>query len=350
MAQYPTDDLYRIAAEYVRPIWNGFIEAIKKTLEKASEGMIVSALTKQYGTFTKALESPIEVADILGDNMAETILPKMTDAWLAAGRKVSSVLPKSALLAQYSFDSRRVSALVADEGYRGRFINDVTEEQKKVIARIVNRGFVLGLTKAKVARQIRECIGLTTTQEEWVQNYRRQLETLDPDIFERTLRDKRSDRLIQRLIEEGGELTPVQVNRMVERYRQRLIQYRAQTIARTESLRAVRMGEYDALNDAYESGAIDSRCRRFWVTCSDERVRRAHTQIPGMNPEGRAMNEPFQTPLGLLRYPLDPNGSAANVINCRCHLEYRMPNSQGEYTGRSSSRLPDDVRNLLGKD
>lgn len=350
MAQHPTDDLYRIAAEYVRPIWNGFIEAIKKTLEKASEGMIVSALTKQYGTFTKALDSPIEVADILGENMAETVIPKMTDAWLAAGRKASSVLPKSALVEPYSFDTRRVSTLIADEGYRSRFIQEITVEQKRTISRIINRGFVLGLTKAKMARQIRECIGITTTQEEWVQNYRRQLEVLDPDVFERTLRDRRSDKLLQRLIEEGGTLKPAQIDRMVERYRQRLIQYRTQTIARTEALRAVRMGEYDALNDAYESGAIDARCRRFWVTCADERVRRTHTQIPGMNPDGRAMNEPFQTPLGLLRYPLDPNGSATNTINCRCHLEYRMPNSNGEYVGRSSSRLPDDVITVLGRD
>lgn len=347
---HPTDDLYRIAGEYVRPIWNGFLDAVRKTLESVSEGMIAAALTKQYGSFSKAIESPFELADILGSNMAQTVVPKMTDAWLAAGRKVSSVLPNSALIDDYNFDTRRVSALLADDGYRGQFIDEITREQRKTITQVINRGFVLGLSRAKIARQIREVIGLTSNQEQWVSNYREQLRVLDPDLFERVLRDKRSDKLLQRLIEEGGTLTQTQIDNMVERYRQRLIQYRAQMIARTEALRAVRMGEYEALRDAYEAGAIDGRCRRFWVTCMDDKVRATHTPIPAMNPDGRGMNEQFQTPLGPMRYPLDPNGTAANVINCRCHLEYRMPNSNGEYVGRSSSHLPNDVAILLGKD
>lgn len=346
---HATDDLYRIAASFVRPIWQGFLDGIRKTLEMAPESAISSMLGKQFGSFNKALESVSELAELLGNNMAETVVPKMTDAWLAAGRKASAVLPKSAITGPYNFDTRRVSTLIADEGFRAQFVQDITYQQREVITHIVNRGFVLGLSRAAVARQIRSCIGLTRNQEIWVENYREQLKNLDPAAFERALRDRRSDKLLQRLIEEGGTLTQQQIDSMVERYRQRLIQYRAQTIARTESLRAVRMGEYEALKDAYEEGVIDSRCRRFWVTCADERVRRTHTQIPGMNQEGRAMSEPFQTPLGLLRYPCDPNGVAQNVINCRCHLEYRMPNGSGEYVGRSSSRLPDDIAEILGK-
>lgn len=346
---HPTDDLYRLAAEFVLPIRNGFLEAIRKTLETASERAIVVAIGNEYGTFTKAVESVSELSEILGNNMAQTVLPKLTDAWLQAGRKVGSVLPKSALLQPYIFDTRRVASLISNDGYRGQFINEITQEQQRVITLIINRGLALGLSKAKMARQIREVIGLTSNQWQWVENYRKQLETLDPDIFDRQLRDKRSDKLLERLMNEGGELTPKQIDKMVERYRQRMIQYRAQTISRTEALRAVRMGEYEALKDAYDGGFIDSRCRRFWVTCADERVRRAHVQIPGMNPEGRGMEESFQTPLGLLRYPCDPNGLAANVINCRCHLEYRMPNLDGEYSGRSSSRMPTGVSGLLGK-
>lgn len=345
---HATDDLYRIAADFIGSMREGFLDAIRKTLEGASEATVSAALGKQYGSFSKALESVSELADLLGKNISQTLVPRMTDAWLAAGRKASSVLPKSALIEPYSFDTRRVSSLISDDGYRAKFVEQISWEQRQVISRVVNEGLVRGWSRAKTARAIRASIGLTWNQQNWVWNYRNQLQTLDPALFERELRDRRSDRLIERLIEEGGVLTESQIDNMVERYRQRLIQYRAQTIARTESLRAVRMGEFEALQDAYEQGVISSQCRRFWVTCADERVRSAHVRIPQMNPDGRGMSEQFQTPLGPLRYPLDPNGVAANVINCRCHLEYRMPNSEGVYVGRSSSHLPDGLVTILG--
>lgn len=345
---HPTDELYRIAADYVKPIRDSVLEAIRETLKTATEQSLYEALGK-VGGFTKAVENVEELAEILGNKIAANVLPKMTDAWFAAGRRVSSVLPKGALLQPYIFDTSRVAALAADGGYRAGFVQEITREQQRVITQIINRGFVESLSRRQVARLLRDSVGLTAQQEKWVWNYRQQLRELDPDMFDRQLRDRRSDKRLQRLIEEGGALDAASIDKMTERYRQRLIQYRAQTIARTESLRAVRMAEYEALVDINDLGILNPLLRRFWVTCMDERVRRAHIQIPGMNPEGRAMDEPFQTPLGLLRYPCDPNGIAQNVINCRCHLEYRLPNANGEYVGRSSAKLPFGTKNLLGE-
>jgi hypothetical protein len=50
----------------------------------------------------------------------------------------------------------------------------------------------------------------------------------------------------------------------------------------------------------------------------DKNVRAAHLEIPLMNPAGVKLSECFVTPLGLMRYPLDPLGTAANVLGCRC--------------------------------
>lgn len=344
---HPTDAFYLIAADYVKPIRDSFLEAVRETLRIATERSLYDALGKT-ATFTKAVDNVEELAEILGNKIATNVLPKLTDAWFASGRKVGSVLPKGALLQPYIFDTSRVASLAADGGYRAGFVREITREQQRVITQIINRGFVEGLTRTQVARLLRESVGLTATQEKWVWNYKQQLRELDPALFDRQLRDKRSDKRIQRLIEEGGELDTISIDRLTERYRQRMIQYRAQTIARTESLRAVRMAEYEALVEIDDMGILNPLVRRFWVTCMDERVRRTHTQIPGMNPNGRGMQEPFETPLGLLRYPCDPNGLAQNVINCRCRVEYRLPNSNGEYVGRNSASLPDGTKNLLG--
>ena len=53
-------------------------------------------------------------------------------------------------------------------------------------------------------------------------------------------------------------------------------------------------------------------------------MRNSHLQIPGLNESGRGQNEKFITPLGPLLYPADPDGTAANVINCRCAVFARI--------------------------
>lgn len=345
---HPTDELYRIAADYVKPIRDSFLESIRETLRIATEQSLYEALGK-VAVFSKAVENVEELAEILGNRIAANVLPKMTDAWFASGRRIGSILPKGSLSEPYIFDTSRVAALAADGGYRAGFVREITREQQRVITQIINRGLAESLSRRQVARLLREGLGLTAQQEKWVWNYRQQLRELDPDMFDRKLRDRRSDKRLQRLIDEDGALDAASIDKLTERYRQRLIQYRAQTIARTESLRAVRMAEYEAIVDINDMGILNPLLRRFWVTCMDERVRRTHAQIPGMNPDGRAADEPFQTPLGLLRYPCDPNGLPQNVINCRCHLEYRLPNSDGEYVGRTKSKLPYGTKNLLGE-
>lgn len=49
---------------------------------------------------------------------------------------------------------------------------------------------------------------------------------------------------------------------------------------------------------AQQAGFLSSDQRRFWRTAGDERVRHAHAAVPGMNPNGVALNAPFKTPLG----------------------------------------------------
>lgn len=345
----PSDDLLRVAVQYVGPMREAWLQAIRNTLSSVPESSIVSALAEEGYNVSKALSNPDQLADILGAYIADDVVPIMTDVWWASGRKVSSVLPKGALVAPFSFDTARVSAVSSAGGYRAAFVTEVTEAQRETISQVINRGLIEGRSRAQVARDIRASIGLTASQETWIENYRRQLLTMDPGALDRALRDHRSDRLFERLVNSGDMLTTDQIDSMVERYRQRMVKWRAETIARTEALRAMRMGEWEGLMAADEAGALSKLLRKFWIDAKDERERAQHIPIPGMNPDGRAIDEPFQTPLGLMMYPLDPNGSARNVVNCRCRLAYRMPSASGEYQDIPiRGHLPADVASELG--
>ena len=63
-------------------------------------------------------------------------------------------------------------------------------------------------------------------------------------------------------------------------------------------------------------GALPADQRRFWRTAGDERVRHSHAMVPGMNPQGVGLTEPFKTPFGpTMTPPLEPG--------CRCRVTIR---------------------------
>jgi hypothetical protein len=87
----------------------------------------------------------------------------------------------------------------------------------------------------------------------------------------------------------------------------------AVTVARTETLRVANQGRYLGYQQAADMG-IDMDKR--WIATKDSRTRDDHVD---MHMVTVPLDEPFEMPNGdEMMYPLDPNGSAENVINCRC--------------------------------
>lgn len=91
---------------------------------------------------------------------------------------------------------------------------------------------------------------------------------------------------------------------------------RARVIARTEMHSAAMASNHEAA----KSTGLD--LIKGWVASRGERTRPAHAradgQVVGMNDNFIVDDEP-------LFVPGDPNGSASNIINCRCGVVYLMP-------------------------
>jgi len=98
-----------------------------------------------------------------------------------------------------------------------------------------------------------------------------------------------------------------------------LYRYQIQRIARTEVGNAVNMASLER----YKNSPI--LLDKIWISATDERVRHFHLETDATV---KALDEPFEVPVvingievvELLQYPSDPNGSAGNVINCRCTI------------------------------
>ena len=96
--------------------------------------------------------------------------------------------------------------------------------------------------------------------------------------------------------------------------------YRAERIARTETVSASNAGNIEGAK------SLGMNLQKEWITAVDNRVR-------GLNPNDEfdhvsmngvvvGMDEDFDVGGELLEYPGDPRGSAGNVINCRCSVQF----------------------------
>lgn len=239
----------------------------------------------------------------------------------AAGSAVASAVRRGSNLGRYEavFSVTNPQATMFLQRYRFNLIREMSQEVRRTVGATIQAGTTDGRNPRDVARDIKEQIGLTRRQAAAVRNYRRMLESGDSAALQRALRDKRFDGTVARAARGEKTLTQEQIDGMVQRYRQRYLKYRAQTIARTEAIRGLNVGNWLAWHQAAEEGTVDRRSiRRKWVFTHDRRTREAHREIPGMNPNGVTMDQPFKTPLGPLMYPGDVNGAPGNTINCRC--------------------------------
>lgn len=204
---------------------------------------------------------------------------------------------------------------------RLEFIRQVTESQRDAIRQAVSEAFEQGAGSRQTARVFRDAIGLTDRQEAAIRNYRRLLERGSAQALARDLRDRRFDSRVARADEEP--LSNQQIDRMVRRYRERYRQFRAETIARTEGVRAMSVGQDEALRQVTEQADIDpSRVRRVWNRTADARTRDAHDVMQGQEV---GLNEPFVDGEGnQLMFPGDPSAPPSTTIQCRCVLTTRL--------------------------
>lgn len=121
-------------------------------------------------------------------------------------------------------------------------------------------------------------------------------------------------------------------SRIDDLYLKQIIPNRSEVIARTETMQAASFGSWMGAKRAEIPGM-----GKFWINSRDDRVREQHADMEGHEPI--LIDDYFRVGNDMMRYPLDPNGSAENVIQCRCVLGY-------EYIGVKEEKDPLDEESL----
>jgi len=315
--------LHDIADKAQPEVRAAFLEAIRRLRGTVKEAELRAAIeTGNVREVLRVLDLDKTISEVMGQALA----PPLEDAFIEAGRgSIPATLPPSAgggagITMRFDLANPQTSRVLAN--YNFGLIRQISDDTRAAIQRVVTDAFAFGGHPEEQARQIRASIGLTDGQAEAVSNFRTMLETGDRSALDRTLRDRRFDPTLDAALGEDAEkeLTPEQINRMVDRYRERTINLRAKTIARTTTIDISNTANQAAWGQAADQGLLDrSKTRQGWLVTPDDRLCLNCLEVPLLNPEGVPLGGYFQTPLGPVTGPtLHPN--------CRC-VTYLIPSS-----------------------
>jgi hypothetical protein len=236
------------------------------------------------------------------------------------------------------FDGRAIRAEQWAAQASSRLITEIVDDQMQMAREVIRAGIETGRNPRQVAldlvgridkatgKRSGGFIGLTSQQAQWVMNAERQLRDLDAGYFSRGRRDKRYDRLVLRAIKDGKPLAEADIRQITQRYRDRLLNLRGETIARTEALNALRAGRHEGYQQLIDSGNVRSdQVTVTWSATMDGRTRDSHQALNGQKIR---FGQLFTSPLtgARLEYPGDTTHGAPGeeTIACRCYAEYSI--------------------------
>ena len=252
----------------------------------------------------------VSFGSIVPQVFQEVGINEADDLWRRFNRQIPGGLA-------ISFDPTHPKAAALMRSTQLDLIREMSQQQLALTRRVLADAFRVGDSVIVAARQFRDSIGLTQHQWDQVGRYRRALEEGSRSALDRALRDRRFDSSVRTAIESGRPLSRTQINQMVERYRDRAVALRSETIARTESLRIIGEARQSSLEQVLEQADLPRESvTRTWRATQDERTRDTHASMSGQR---RGLDEPFMSPSGArLLYPGDRSAPAAETINCRC--------------------------------
>lgn len=292
---------------------------IKQVIEAIQTGDVEGAF-RALGFSPAALRpiiAAIERAYEQGGIMTGETFPKYLNTF--SGRAV------------FRFDVRNIRAEQWLRNHSSSLISRITDETRVNVQSVLIDGMAAGRNPRSVAldivgridpgtkQRVGGIVGLTNQQATWVANAQRDLLNLDEHYFTRKLRDKRFDGIVRRAIDSGQQLTRDDIDKLITRYKDRLLKHRGDMIARTEALQSLSASEYEAVKQAVDLGAASEEAvKRIWDDTGDNRVRWSHRRMRG---QAVGLNEPFVSPSGArMMHPGDTSlgAGADEVVACRC--------------------------------
>ncbi|RFF46179.1 phage minor head protein [Xanthomonas campestris] len=352
MAATTSRQLEQLAAKLEPAIARAFLKAVAEITNQAGVQLIADLL--QAGRIDDVLTAmgmdeprfadlgeALRNAYAAGGQQGVSEMPRMRlnlDPIITGSYKPRQDVRSPAL--RPTFDLRNATAEAWLRENSSRLIAGIVNDQRTLIRNVLESGMVAGRNPRQSAldivgrvgetgRRTGGVVGLTAQQGQFVQSMRGELTSDDPremaKYFGRKRRDKRLDGIVRRAIAAGKPVSQTDIDKIVGRYADRLLQLRGEMIARTESITSMNAGREEAYRQQVASGALaPENVTGTWSDSGDQRTRHTHK---AMNGQKRAFGEPFESPSGArLNYPGDTSLGAGpeEIVGCRCTKQYRI--------------------------
>lgn len=195
-----------------------------------------------------------EMLQLWTQDYSRLVASTFSGKWMEAA---AAGMVRQPLLQNFPFEFNMQSSGVLGwlNRHRAEFVTSCVEEQRKAISALVTKKMIDGHTVDELARLIRPCIGLTEQQAKANARYY--------DNIVKSLKEghpRMKDETIQKKAREAAQ-----------KYAERQHQYRAMTIAQTESAFAYNWGADEGIRQAQAQGLI-GEVRKKWNTSGDDSV------------------------------------------------------------------------------
>lgn len=309
MTEIPSIEVQKILLKTEKALRRKFLQSIAFTRGQAIADDLEELIE----------DGRLEEAIALSGGEWEEFARQWADSYTSAAEEAALVVAAFLGMFFIDFDRERGPVSFAVRANRNRLIQGLRESQEELVRSILRQAALEGASARATARSISGSIGLTARQWEAVSSYRALLENGSKSALRRKLRDARFDREIRSAISAGRTLSASAINRMVDRYTDRLRAFRANSIAELEGLRATHQGTSALFDQVVGDGLIRSgQILRTWKTREDSDVRDSHASMEGST---AAHGVPFVSGRGnLLLFPGDPSAPVEDTIHCRCVL------------------------------
>lgn len=270
----PTDAwwraLHRIADDLEGDTRVAFLRAVRSLQAKLDLRNLEDALLRN-----RLDESALW--DALSSELDSALKAPLRDAVVGGGDVAARRLPRGSL----RFDLTNPKAVQAVDTEVANLVREITAESRAAIRDLVRQSVQGAFDVRQLARQIRGSIGLTSPYALAVENFRAAA--------------------VARGMAPGLAVTRSQA------YADRLLRHRAETIARTEVIRATNAGQQAVWEDARNQGLLTGDAQRVWIVTPDDRLCPRCAPLDGVTV---GLQEDF--PGGVGYPPLHPN--------CRCAI------------------------------
>lgn len=330
MARPPQDRIAALLDAWEPKIRDAFLASIADIVDRAQLERIVAAL--EAGDVEGALRAVnVDPAAFLPLDSA------IRQSFLEGGVATASRIPLAVVADRVAvrFDARNPTAEAWLANHSSQAVVEIVDDQRAAIRTALTEGMnrgdnprttalnIVGRMDPATNRRVGGIIGLTSQQAGYVANARAELLSGDAATmeryFSRARRDKRFDGVVRQAIRAGKPVDGATVTRLTSRYADRLLKLRGENVGRTESMASLNGAQFEAYRQAVQKGSVQPNAvRKVWVATRDLRTRDTHRALNG---DSVGLHEAFAN--GLM-YPGDPSGPAAEVINCRCRLNYRI--------------------------